>query len=143
MSDVDVQVDQPTEDDTVMSLDDATLDQELKLHSSDNETFTISKRAACLSKFVLAACTLEPDVTTVEVPKLRAAVLKKVVKYLKYRATTPAPTIDAPIPFKVKRSKLHTLVARGCSWLLRLWVLTWVVSLLSCFCCLFRFGCFQ
>jgi len=86
------------EDEKVTSLDEGSGDDDiLELESQEKEKFSVPKKVAIMSELVKTMAEGDKDEKTIPLPNVKAAVLKKVVEWLKHHVDNPAKEIEKPL----------------------------------------------
>jgi len=81
----------------VLSLDDDDVDQKLYLMSQDNESFEVDKKIAVMSELVRTMAEVDSEETKIPLPRVKGAILRKVIEYMNYHHDNPAKEIEKPL----------------------------------------------
>jgi len=81
----------------IQGLEDDSVDEQLKLVSSENEKFPVSRKVAIMSELVKTMAEGDQEEKEIPLPNVKAEVLKKVVAFMKYHSDNPAKEIEKPL----------------------------------------------
>lgn len=77
--------------------DEAFLDEEISLVSSEESTHIVTRREACLSKLLFTIMDADQDAGTIDLPHVQKDVLDDVIVYLRQYNGEGPPEIEKPI----------------------------------------------
>lgn len=81
----------------VKGLDEDTDSEMLQLVSQEGEKVSVTAKVATMSELVKTMAEGDKDEKEIPLPNVKAAVLQKVVQYMRYHADNPAKEIEKPL----------------------------------------------